>query len=163
MCWGSDDSRSASRQDSQRSQSAPFFFDVDWVEKMKDDIQLRPDDTWVVSYPKSGSTWTTQIVRLILNRGKDDGKNVMAAVTWIEAMHKGPPFNWYVDVNELPSPRAFKSHFSYELMPCALWPALQYTRQVHLCCSQSKGRGCLILSSRSWFLVYAHCRVVPTL
>ena len=65
---------------------------------MKDDIQLRPDDVWVVSYPKSGSTWTTQIVRLILNRGKDDGKNVMAAVPWIEAMHKDPPFNWYVDV-----------------------------------------------------------------
>ena len=96
----------------------PHYFDVDWVARMKDTVKLRPDDTWVVTYPKCGTTWTMQIVRLILNRGKDDGKNVMAAVPWIEAMHKDPPFNWYVDVDELPSPRAFKSHFSYELMPC---------------------------------------------
>ena len=96
----------------------PHYFDVEWVEKMKDEIKLRADDTWVVTYPKCGTTWTMQIVRLILTRGKDDGMNVMAAVPWIEAMHKDPPFNWHMDVDKLPSPRAFKSHFSYDLMPC---------------------------------------------
>ena len=55
----------------------PHYFDVDWVEKMKDEVKLRADDTWVVT--KCGATWTMQIVRLILTGGKDEGKDVLTA------------------------------------------------------------------------------------
>lgn len=54
--------------------SVPPFFDLEWIENMKDKVKMRPDDVWIVTYPKSGSTWTQQIVRLIINGGKEDGK-----------------------------------------------------------------------------------------
>lgn len=97
----------------------PPYYDLEWVEKMKD-LKLRPNDIWVVSYPKCGTHWVMHIVRLILNHGKEDGKNIAEAVLWIESMHEGPPFHLKVNIDELPSPRAFKSHFSYEMMPCGL-------------------------------------------
>ena len=101
--------------------AVPFSFDFEWIEQMKD-MKLRPDDVWVVTYPKCGTTWTQQIVRLIINRGKDDGLTaVRDAVPWLEACCNIPEIGRsYVDVDKMASPRAFKSHFPYEMMPCGL-------------------------------------------
>ena len=96
----------------------PHYFDVEWVETKMKNIKLRPDDIWVASYPKCGTHWTMQIVRLILNHGKDDGKNIVETVLWVEAFNKDSPYNSQVNLDQLPSPRTFKSHFSYEMMPC---------------------------------------------
>ena len=81
---------------------------------------LRPDDVWIVSYPKAGTTWTQNIVRLILNDGIDDGKKLSESVPWIEALNTDERFYYQlpVPIDELPSPRAFKSHFQYDNMPC---------------------------------------------
>ena len=108
----------------------PHFYDLESVEKLKN-MKMRPDDIWVVSYPKCGTHWTMQIVRLILNRGKDDGKNIMETVLWIEAFNKDSPYNSQINLDELPSPRAFKSHFSYEMMPCGL-PSTTPGRYIYL-------------------------------
>ena len=35
----------------------PYMVDISWIEKMKDMI-LRPDDTWVVCYLRSGTVLT---------------------------------------------------------------------------------------------------------
>ena len=43
------------------------------MDKLKS-FPLHPDHVWVVAYPKAGSTWTQQIVRLVRNGGQDDGK-----------------------------------------------------------------------------------------
>ena len=47
---------------------------------------LQPDDVFIVTYPKSGTTWTQQIVRLIRNNGIEDtsGINIGIAIPWIE-------------------------------------------------------------------------------
>ena len=98
----------------------PPIVQTEWVEKMKD-LELRSDDIWIVAYPKCGTTWTQQIVRLILNRGKEDGLTIEYAVPWVEALGEIPGiFKYQVDVDKMTSPRAFKSHFSYEMMPCGL-------------------------------------------
>ena len=99
----------------------PGILDVEWIKQMKD-MKLRPDDVWVVTYPKCGTTWTQQIVRLIINRGKDDDRIIEDAVPWVEAFCNIPEIgrNYRIDVDKMASPRAFKSHFPYEMMPCGL-------------------------------------------
>jgi hypothetical protein len=89
------------------------FVKQERVDKLKD-LELYPDDVWVVSYPKCGSTWTQQIVRLIRNNGVQDDVKIATAIPWVEA---GPPFN-SVNAEDVPRPRAFKSHFPYHLLPC---------------------------------------------
>ena len=85
-------------------------------------LVLRPDDVWVVSYPKAGTTWTQNIVRLILNNGIDDGKKLNEAVPWIEALNTDERFYYQlpIPIDEMPSPCAFKSHFLYHNMPCGV-------------------------------------------
>ena len=83
------------------------------LDRLKD-LELYPDDVWVVTYPKCGTTWTQQIVRLIRNNGVHDDVRIDTAVPWLEV---GPPFNT-VNAEEVPRPRAFKSHFPYDIFPC---------------------------------------------
>ena len=47
-------------------------------------IELRSDDLFIVTYPKSGTTWMQQIVKLIRSGGVDDGIHPMRLIPWIE-------------------------------------------------------------------------------
>lgn len=77
-------------------------------------FRLRPDDIFVASYPKSGTSWMQQIVKLIRNNGEDDGTKTDEAVPWLAANGKvGPP----QDIDSMPSPRAFKVHMPFDKMP----------------------------------------------
>ena len=83
------------------------------VEKHAASISLEPSDVWIVTSVKAGTTWTQQIVKLIRNGGEGDDKKISESVPWLEAnsLYKN-------DITSLPKPRAFKSHFPYERMPC---------------------------------------------
>ena len=87
--------------------------DQEHIEKLRN-FKLYPDDVWVASYPKSGTTWTQQIVRLIRNNGEEDSRTISEAVPWLEGLKQYPEVN----MDELPRPRAFKVHFPYDLLPC---------------------------------------------
>lgn len=91
------------------------------MDEMKD-LPLRPDDLLIVTYPKSGTTWVQQIVKLIANDGKEDGKTIDEAIPFLEALCAGPEHyvRDRVKVSEMPSPRYFKSHTPYHLMPGGL-------------------------------------------
>ena len=92
----------------------PHFITQEEVDKLKS-FSLRSDDVWIVAYPKAGSTWTQQIVRLLQNRGEDDGKVLSESVPWLEALSYMYP---HIKPDQLPSPRLFQSHFMYDKMPC---------------------------------------------
>ena len=69
--------------------------DVAWIESLKD-MPLRSEDIWVVCYPKSGTQRTSQIVRLILNKGQDNEGTLSDAVPWVEAFTE----EYHVNINE---------------------------------------------------------------
>ena len=77
------------------------------------DFEFFPDDTWVVTYPRSGSTWMQQIVRLILTKG-DGTKRLDYVVPWLEAT------NEVHSISTQERPRGFKSHMPYSRMLCGL-------------------------------------------
>ena len=89
----------------------PDFVTQENVDKLKD-LELYPDDVWVVANPKSGTTWTQQIVRLIRNNGVQDDVRISTAVPWPESSL------YPVKMEDLTRPRAFVSHFPYDLFPC---------------------------------------------
>ena len=95
----------------------PWFIHQETLDKIKD-FPLRSDDVWIVTYPKAGSTWTQQIVRLLRSTSEaDKEKKIDDAVPWLEALPFFPGVN-YEEVKADLRPRAFKSHMPYEMMPC---------------------------------------------
>ncbi len=56
------------------------------VHKLQNELIPRPTDVFVVSYPKSGTTWMQQIVKLIWNNGMEDGRDIDEALPWIDPM-----------------------------------------------------------------------------
>ena len=84
---------------------------------------LRPDDVFIVTSPKNGTTWTQQIVRLLRNKGEGDGQRIDVAVPWLEMLYCAfkKQFGYNVAMETaLPSPRTFKSHLPYSLVPGGL-------------------------------------------
>ncbi len=88
-------------------------------------IATRPNDVCYCSYPKSGSTWLSNVLYLILSGGEvPEGKTLRACLHWMESSWPYPRSR--EDVEALPSPRIFKSHMPYdmalgggpELSPC---------------------------------------------
>lgn len=95
--------------------------DIEWIKSLKN-MKVRTDDIWIVTYPKSGTTWTQQIVRYIIGRGEEQhGAKVIVAVPWLEGFCNDPSCgSRHVDVDAMISPRAFMSHLPYNKMPCGL-------------------------------------------
>ncbi|XP_073532000.1 amine sulfotransferase-like [Phyllobates terribilis] len=83
---------------------------IDEIEHM----EIRDGDVFLVTYPKSGTIWTQQILSLIFNEGHRNTTEQIEnieRVPWIE-------YNFYnSDFSSRPSPRLFSSHLPYYLMP----------------------------------------------
>ena len=115
------------------------------------DFRLRPDDLFVVTYPKSGTTWMQQIVRLIANDGEDDGTIVTEAIPWLEKDY-GKVLPSGVKVDEMPSPRRFKSHTPYHMMPGGM-PHTSPAKYIYHGCQKSQGYSCFFVLSCSQITV----------
>ena len=79
----------------------------------------RSDDIFIASFPKSGTSWTQQIVRLVYSRGliRDSDPALHAIIPWLDDSEDLPDLSV---VDMLTSPRVFKSHNPYHLLPCKL-------------------------------------------
>ncbi|KAM4771024.1 amine sulfotransferase-like [Rhinophrynus dorsalis] len=77
-------------------------------------FEIRDSDVYLVTYPKSGTVWTQQILSLIFNEGHRNGTEQIEnvdRVPWLEYNLKN------MDYVSRPSPRLFCSHLPYYLMP----------------------------------------------
>ena len=80
------------------------------VIKQRDSLTLRPSDVFIATYPKCGTTWMQQIVKLIVNNGVETGMDVDEFCPWVVVMTME-------EIEAMPSPRFFKTHMPYNLMP----------------------------------------------
>ncbi|XP_007952257.1 amine sulfotransferase-like [Orycteropus afer afer] len=92
------------------------LIDIDVLENL-DDFEIRDDDVFIITYPKSGTIWTQQILSLIYF---EEHRNRTELVETIDRA----PFLEYnickVDFLKRPSPRLFTSHIPYYLAPKGL-------------------------------------------
>ncbi|XP_065835545.1 sulfotransferase 1A1-like [Oscarella lobularis] len=74
----------------------------------------RPTDIIIATPPKSGTTWTQQIVHGLRSGGSMDFDEISAVVPFIEA---SGTTGIDLDADHVAQPRAFKTHECYELCP----------------------------------------------
>ncbi|XP_059490649.1 luciferin sulfotransferase-like [Neocloeon triangulifer] len=92
------------------------------------DMEVHPDDVWLVSYPRTGSTWTQEMVWLLGNdldfQGAKMLQQLRAPVLELTALLGNDTsgviklIGETVDIVEsMPSPRFIKTHLPLELLP----------------------------------------------
>ncbi|XP_072173964.1 sulfotransferase 1A3-like [Diadema setosum] len=89
-------------------------------------FEVRPDDTFIISYPKSGTTWLQQIILLIRCEGDMSKLGAGHMMTMVPSLDMHDVVN-YSDLNKapvisdfakgMPSPRLLKSHCHSDWLP----------------------------------------------
>lgn len=89
------------------------------------DLDVRTDDTWVISYPKSGTIWTLEMVWLIANDldfAKAQQIYQHERTHFVERCVLNGKYSKSIeDTIAAPSPRFIMTHLPVALLPNALW------------------------------------------
>lgn len=81
-------------------------------------FQVRPDDIWVCTYPKSGTTWTEEILSLIVNDGDTDKTSKTLLAERVPHFEVGKPFGHMKWLNNIQaSPRILATHLNTDCIP----------------------------------------------
>ncbi|XP_071488933.1 sulfotransferase 1A1-like [Diadema antillarum] len=95
-------------------------------------FEVRPDDVWVVTYPKAGTHWMLEIVGLILSGGYPEKIDRSSSSTLIEMIdldqklpdtkeeeEQNPPdmTPFMEKIKKAPSPRVIQTHLRLKYMP----------------------------------------------
>jgi len=119
----------------------PAYFMTKKYETMGENIlnfKIRPDDIWISTFPKSGTTWTLNIMQQLIN-------NIDLSTSFINERHLHFEAGFLQDINsencndedyitfvqrtqkrigaidKEPSPRLIKSHLPAQLLPKEIW------------------------------------------
>ncbi|XP_070560568.1 sulfotransferase 1C4-like isoform X2 [Ptychodera flava] len=83
--------------------------------------EIKSDDIFVVSYPKSGTTWTLELAQLIMNKGDPTyslSENHFYRIPFIEFHSETyPRLTGLTAMQNIESPRLLKSHLPIHLFP----------------------------------------------
>src|ERR1039458_10178071 len=77
------------------------------LDTARNQLTVFPDDTFIVSYPKSGNTWTRFLIGNLLCEDEVDLSNINERVPDPEAASKR-------FLKRLPRPRVLKSHQAFD-------------------------------------------------
>ncbi|XP_055676913.1 luciferin sulfotransferase-like [Lutzomyia longipalpis] len=106
-----------------------------YMEKIEN-FEVRPDDIWVVTYLKSGTTWTQEMVWQICNdldfeKGQATGLNARFPMLEMGSLiPESGTIDTVTPVAQRPSPRFIKCHLPPSLLPRSIWkvkPKIIYT------------------------------------
>ncbi|GAB0097677.1 hypothetical protein DMENIID0001_133420 [Sergentomyia squamirostris] len=100
----------------------------DYSEKISE-FQVRADDIWVISQPKSGTTWTQEMVWMINNdlnydqarKINQDERFPFLEIATIFPPHCNIELDSIEKCDRMISPRHIKSHLPAHLLPASLW------------------------------------------
>ncbi|EAT33758.1 AAEL013972-PA [Aedes aegypti] len=99
------------------------------------EFEVRPDDVWLVTYPKSGTTWCQEMIWLIchnLDYEKAAAHKLGERWCYLEFGSKTDVPDPFKTITSAPSPRFIKSHLPASLLPDQIWtvrPKMVYVRR----------------------------------
>jgi len=90
-------------------------------------MQIRPDDVWIVTHPKCGTTWTQEMTwHIMTGVDLDTAKKPLFErspfidMVMIKGETKENTDKYFDDLEKAPSPRLIKTHYPFEMLPPAL-------------------------------------------
>ncbi|ETN58448.1 hypothetical protein AND_009954 [Anopheles darlingi] len=109
-------------------QPEPHCFSTEFRKYEQDltDFEVRPDDVWVASYPKSGTTWCQEMVWLIcndLNFEAARAESLRTRFPFLDLIHDINS-NSFAKIHEMEGrPRFIKTHLPVSMLPKSYWTA----------------------------------------
>ncbi|XP_067119579.1 sulfotransferase 1B1-like [Centruroides vittatus] len=85
-----------------------------------DSFEIRPDDVFIITYPKSGTTWTEEIVSLIYNDGNTNKVKDKLLIYRVHHLEVARPIGHWRFLRNLKSPRLMATHLPLPLIPTQL-------------------------------------------
>lgn len=80
------------------------------------EFQVRPDDVFISSYPRSGTTWMQHIMHVLRSNGDTSFGHINEVAPWFERSLSLGRMRAR-DFDAMPSPRIFKSHLPRRWLP----------------------------------------------
>lgn len=81
---------------------------LNWIRFRYVEFVVEPDDIFIVTYPRSGTTWLQMILHQLTSNGDLNFNHISERIPWFERF-----LRYEEKLPDLPHPRIFKSHMAY--------------------------------------------------